>query len=105
MKLLYCNSCGDIQLLMIGVPRICMCQETSGYLDDQGLNAHVFGPSADVLGFSNRAFGAAKFAHQAHPEGAHFITDHEVRLGWTFDAFFIPRIGEEHHVRREIQQR
>lgn len=80
-----------------------MCRSSSGYYDDDGLNVHVFGPSVEVLGFSNKSFGAAHFAHQAHPEGTQFTADNKVRLGWTFDAWFIPRIGEEHHVRRNIR--
>jgi hypothetical protein len=105
MKLLYCSSCGDIQKLMVGVPRICMCQETSGYYADDGVTAHVFGPSAEVIGFSNESFQEAKQFHQAHPEGDVFAMRQidGAAKGWVFAAFFIPRIGEEHHVRRNIR--
>ena len=99
MKLLFCNACKDILLLKTRVPQVCECQSSSGYYEDDGLVVKVWGP-CDVLGIANMSFSDALFAHQAHPEGADRRLMTGAREGWKFDAFFIPRIGEEHHVRR-----
>ncbi len=100
MKLLYCTSCHDIVKLLTHVPRYCACQGSSGHYSDDGLNALVFGP-CEVIGIDNLSFVDAKLAHDAHPEGEQRRLITGARMGWQFNAFFIPRIGEEHHVRRD----
>jgi len=76
MKLIYCEECGDIVRLRIGV-RKCECGKSSGQYLSDGIHAEVWG-SAIPIGFGNTSFMTAI---RNRPKSG---------MGKQFDAFAIP---------------
>lgn len=77
MKLLYCNSCGDVVVLRLDRERKCECGQVAGQYTDT-LNATYSGDEAVPLGFANGSF---VYARLNQPENG---------LGERFEAFVIP---------------
>jgi hypothetical protein len=78
MKLLYCNTCGDIVKLGM-TTRTCQCGSCGGHYREDGVNAIYYGPAVPI-GFVNSEFITA-------------IDDQpEYGNGLGFGAFSIPKV-------------
>ena len=81
MKLIYCNTCGDIVSLVVDKERVCECGKSGGkYLDY--INAEYWGDCIP-LGFNNYDL-AYKLENQ------HNLPDYG--MGEKFEAFTIPSV-------------
>jgi hypothetical protein len=78
MKLLYCTKCGSVFNLDYAV-KTCLCGETKGYYDEDGINATYSGENSYPIGIDNITFRIA------------LVQQPESGRGWKFDAFVIPK--------------
>lgn len=78
MKLIFCKKCQDVFKLH-KIDRKCVCGLSSGYYEQDGLNAVISGKFAIPLGFGNHSFaqsilgGSRNFEAFIIPENAKTI--------------------------------
>ena len=77
MKLIFCPTCEDVVRLELE-DRRCLCGESSGHYEEDGLHAVISGPAVP-LGFDNRDFRKA------------LSVEPGTERGTKFDAFIISR--------------
>ena len=68
MKLIRCNQCGDVAILIHTIWRQCECGKSGGQYNDDMISATV-GGDCEVIGIRNDYFAAKQFSKERSDEG------------------------------------